>query len=113
MGYSLGAAGFIGVRRGGHLVISVLLGCALWYIEFVRDRWVDWGAPSGSGSLGCSLVVIEFVRGRCVHCVGVVCFVRCNWVLWGTHREWLGSFGIARFIGVRPYGRRVRSVSPD
>ena len=73
-----------------------------------RGRRVRWGSL---GSLGWALVVIGFVRGRWVHCAapfGVVCFVLGNWVRWG---ESLGSFGDARFFGVRPGCRGVRSGS--
>ena len=76
---------------------------------------VLWGAPWGSsgsfrvsgfigkcpmGSLGsmgllwCALLVAVFFQGR--------------WVHWVAHRGSSGAFGVARFIEVRPGGRRVR-----
>ena len=52
------------------------------------------------------------VRGRSVHCgvpFVVVVFVQDHWIHWGAPWESLGSFGVARFIGVRPVGRRFFS----
>ena len=134
---TLGVAGFIELRsdcrrvRSGSLGslgcalrfllrwgLLCSLGCALGVVEFVRGRWVHWGATwarrvrSGSlCSLGYALGVIGFVRCRWIHCgapFDVVWFVQGHWIHWSTPWE---SFGVARFIGARPVGRRVCSGS--
>ena len=46
--------------------------------------------------MGCALLVAVFFQGR--------------WVHWVAHWRW---FGDARFIGVHPGGRRVRSGTMD
>ena len=55
---------------------------------FVRSHWVHYGAP-----------------------FGIVEFVQYHWIHWGALWESLGSFGVARFIGVRTGDRHVCSGS--
>ena len=71
------------------------LGCVLGVVRYIRNRWVNWGAPWGSsgssgviavctlgrrvipgslGSLGCALGVVGFISVLSVH----LC------VLWGS-----------------------------
>ena len=60
-----------------------------------------------------TLGIVGFVWDRWVHCgasFGVVGFVRCRWVHLDVPWESLGSFGVARVIGVLP-GGLFRSAS--
>ena len=100
---SFEVAGSIWVCPGGRPVRLGCLGsldCALGDIGFVWGRWVLWGAPWGScllevaGCIWCALRAVRFVLGVFVH--------------WGAPWESAGSFGVVRFIGKRPAGRRVR-----